>query len=105
MARRPVKEWWERCTTKVAAKGGAYDPAGVCGAVWARKGSAERRKIARAAYASMPYEIRHGRDFVSQHRSFATARITARRLAGRHPGERFKVINRISGEMVGYAEV
>jgi len=104
VARRPVKEWWERCTTKVAAKGSAYDPAGVCGAVWSRKSSSARKAIARESYASVPYEVRHGNRFVSAHRLLSTAKMAARKLAGRFPGEKFKVVNRISGVTVGYAE-
>jgi hypothetical protein len=47
MPGRPPREWFARCTTDVADKGSAVDPAAVCGAVWARKDEHDKRAIAR----------------------------------------------------------
>jgi orotate phosphoribosyltransferase len=45
MPGRPPKAWWDRCMADVRARGGAIDPARVCGAVWSKKSAAEKRAI------------------------------------------------------------
>jgi hypothetical protein len=47
--RRPPKAWFDDCVAGVRARGGAVDPAAVCGAVWARKSPAEKRRATRFA--------------------------------------------------------
>lgn len=45
MPKRPPKKWWKRCVAGVESKGGAIDPAKICGALWFRKMSKADKKI------------------------------------------------------------
>jgi hypothetical protein len=59
MPGRPPRRWFDDCLAGVEAKGSAYDGRRVCGAVWARKSVAEKRRVTGA------YERRgRGRYFV-----------------------------------------
>jgi hypothetical protein len=45
MPHRPPKIWWRGCVSSVDSRGGAIDPRRVCGAVWSRKSTAEKRAL------------------------------------------------------------
>ncbi len=53
MPGRPPKDWFDRCVGDVAAGGRAVDPAGVCGATWARKSPRERSETVRLEEGTM----------------------------------------------------
>jgi hypothetical protein len=43
MPRRPPETWWRGGVSRVESHGRAVDPRRVCGAVWSRKSTAEKR--------------------------------------------------------------
>lgn len=104
--RRPVKEWWERCTTKVRAKmkpGKKYSPEAVCASVWHKKSEVEKLAIAKSEYKNAPWEVRHRNKHISGHKTLRNAITKAEKLADEYHGEYFMVYNRISGKKHGTA--
>lgn len=55
MPARPPKKWFRDCEKGVAKGGGARDPARVCGAVWSRKTSTEKKRAARKEERTMKH--------------------------------------------------
>jgi hypothetical protein len=83
MPNRPPKDWFDRCSAGVAARGHPVNPAAVCGAVWRDKTPAERA-VTKGLEETMAAKKKHGRHKAKKGaKRRASAHMKARRTAPR----------------------